>query len=52
MYNNTLAFLIKQSSSGIAKLFVRNASSEPIKTCLYDFHVGSGGKMVDFAGQK
>ena len=22
----------------------------PKKTCLYDFHVAHGGKMVDFAG--
>ena len=33
------------------KHLVRNSSSEaPAKTCLYDFHVASGGKMVDFAG--
>jgi len=33
------------------KYLVRNSSSEaPAKTCLYDFHVASGGKMVDFAG--
>jgi len=30
---------------------VREASSgSPLKTCLYDFHLGAGGKMVDFAG--
>ena len=50
MIQNTLSALIKQSSGGVAKLFVRNASSEPARTCLYDFHVASGGKMVDFAG--
>merc|ERR1712106_862105 len=33
-------------------LGVREASSSsaPLKTCLYDFHLGAGGKMVDFAG--
>ena len=25
-------------------------SEGPKKTCLYDFHVAQGGKMVDFAG--
>ena len=32
---------------------VRNMSSdvkEPARTCLYQFHVDNGGKMVDFAG--
>ena len=24
--------------------------SEPVKTCLFDFHVSQKGKMVDFAG--
>ena len=28
----------------------RNLSSEVLKTALYDFHVNSGGKMVEFAG--
>ena len=27
-----------------------SAHSEPAKTCLYQFHVDNGGKMVDFAG--
>lgn len=26
------------------------ATSPPKKTCLYDFHVVNGGKIVDFAG--
>ena len=26
------------------------SSSEAKKTCLYDFHVAQGGKIVDFAG--
>ena len=25
-------------------------ANEPKKTCLYDFHVAHGGKIVDFAG--
>ncbi len=28
----------------------RESTPEPQKTCLYDFHVENGGKMVDFAG--
>lgn len=28
----------------------KDANPEPKKTCLYDFHVVNGGKMVDFAG--
>lgn len=33
------------------KQFKRFASDEgPKRTCLYDFHVENGGKMVDFAG--
>eukprot|EP00095_Tigriopus_kingsejongensis_P000803 maker-scaffold629_size122686-snap-gene-0.26 protein:Tk00803 transcript:maker-scaffold629_size122686-snap-gene-0.26-mRNA-1 annotation:"PREDICTED: aminomethyltransferase " len=31
-------------------LSLRLASSAAQKTCLYDFHVAKGGKMVDFAG--
>jgi aminomethyltransferase len=27
-----------------------NDSKPPVKTCLYDFHVAHGGKIVDFAG--
>ena len=26
------------------------AAASPKKTCLYDFHVSQGGKLVDFAG--
>jgi len=29
---------------------IRLMSSSPLKTCLYDYHVKNGGKMVDFAG--
>ena len=37
--------------SDVLKHWVRHSSSEgPLKTCLHDFHVASGGKMVDFAG--
>ena len=28
----------------------QDANPGPKKTCLYDFHVANGGKMVDFAG--
>ena len=28
----------------------RKLSSEVLKTALYDYHVNSGGKMVEFAG--
>ena len=51
MIQNKLMSVLKQGS--ILRLTVRHASSsssEPAKTCLYDFHVASGGKMVDFAG--
>ena len=43
-----ISSLLKQT--GNVKISVRFNSSEPLKTCLYDFHVASGGKMVDFAG--
>ena len=43
--------ILKRNGLGFVKLSVRNSSAEaPAKTCLYDFHVASGGKMVDFAG--
>ena len=50
MIQNKVMTMLKQGS--ILRLTVRQAStaSEPAKTCLYDFHVASGGKMVDFAG--
>ena len=33
-------------------LFTRSLSSksEPLKTCLYDFHISKNGKMCNFAG--
>ena len=29
---------------------VRSYANTPLRTCLYDFHVEQGGKVVDFAG--
>ena len=45
-----ISSLLKQTGNCHVKISVRFNSSEPLKTCLYDFHVASGGKMVDFAG--
>jgi len=43
--------MLKRTCLSSLKLSARNSSSDaPAKTCLYDFHVASGGKMVDFAG--
>lgn len=30
-------------------IIIRNASTKPNKTSLYDYHVANGGKMVNFA---
>merc|ERR1712013_748465 len=44
-------WLLHRNLPEIQRFSVRFSSSEgPLKTCLYDFHVASGGKMVDFAG--
>ena len=48
MIQSKLARGIKQSSECLISL--RNVSSQPARTCLHDFHVSQGGKMVDFAG--
>ena len=45
-----LSSFLKQNGNCAVKISVRFNSSEPLKTCLYEFHVASGGKMVDFAG--
>ena len=45
-----ISSLLNQTGNCNVKISVRFNSSEPLKTCLYDFHVASGGKMVDFAG--
>ena len=45
-----ISSLLKQTGNCHVKISVRFNSSEPLKTCLYDFHLASGGKMVDFAG--
>jgi len=43
--------ILRRNAPESVKIGLRNSSSEtPAKTCLYDFHVASGGKMVDFAG--
>jgi len=50
MLQKSLVSLLTQGSNTIRQITVRHASGQPLKTCLYDFHVASGGKMVDFAG--
>jgi len=48
MLNSTV---FKRNLPELCRHLIRfNSSEGPIKTCLYDFHVASGGKMVDFAG--
>lgn len=43
--------ILRRNVPEFVKINLRNSSSDtPAKTCLYDFHVASGGKMVDFAG--
>ena len=44
--------LFVRSVAGISGTFrtLSSASKGPARTCLYDFHVENGGKMVDFAG--
>ena len=37
-------------NAGLQKTQLRFASSDLLKTVLYDFHVGKGAKMVPFAG--
>lgn len=54
MSNKHILARLASRSNSIKLLIVRTAattsSTPPKKTCLYDFHVSHGGKIVDFAG--
>jgi len=39
-----------QKTTSAKRCLSEQATAKPSRTCLYDFHVANGGKMVDFAG--
>lgn len=42
--------VIPRKVPDFARALASASAAAPKKTCLYDFHVSQGGKLVDFAG--
>jgi aminomethyltransferase len=53
-FDRKMLCLKRRATSGLHKLLLARALATEVqtarKTCLYDFHVAKGGRMVEFAG--